>query len=234
FVENFNFPYISRSVREFWKRWHMSLSSWFRDYLFLPLAYSYSRKMQKDRYGWFRTDWIIYALATMITFLLCGFWHGAAWNFVVWGGIHGIFLILEQTRMGKKFRKSWKPIQHLYFLLFLVISWVFFRTASLPEAFGFIGVLFGGGIQTDWIRIQDLLNYQLISAGLIAILACTPVFKLITESLPLKAHNLPAVAGRIVFHVIRVTEMVLIIIVIVAGTIMQATVTTNPFLYFKF
>jgi len=95
-MENFNFPYISKSIKEFWQRWHISLSTWLRDYLFLPLAYSTSRKLKKERYFSIRVDQIIYMIATSITFLVCGFWHGAAWNFIVWGLIHGFLLILEQ------------------------------------------------------------------------------------------------------------------------------------------
>ena len=94
--ENFNFPYIAKSIREFWQRWHISLSLWFMKYLFLPVAYSFSRKLKKNRYANIKADKIIYMYAATITFVLCGFWHGAAWNFVVWGAFHGLFLVIEK------------------------------------------------------------------------------------------------------------------------------------------
>jgi alginate O-acetyltransferase complex protein AlgI len=128
FAENFNFPYSARSVKDFWKRWHITLSTWLRDYLFLPLAFARSKKMSKEKYLHLKTDNWIYLYATIITFLLCGLWHGAAWTFVIWGLFHGIMLVIEQFGFGKILKKAFWPLQHLYLLLFLVLSWVLFRS----------------------------------------------------------------------------------------------------------
>ncbi len=234
FVENFNFPYISKSVKEFWKRWHMSLSSWFRDYLFLPLAYSYSRKLKNDRYLHIRAEWIIYALATMITFTLCGFWHGAAWNFIIWGALHGIFLSLEQSRAGKILRKSFKPIQHLYFLSFLLLSWVFFRTSTPAEAFGYIGVMFGGGSVADWSRFYELFDKELIITGVIALLSCTTFFAGILQFAEKQGSDQQGIIRNSFFHLEKIASVIFIVSVMVIGTIMLTSGTSNPFIYFNF
>ena len=92
-MQNFIFPYFSRDIAEFWRRWHISLSSWFRDYLFLPLAYSSTRKLTHKKYLGIRSDKIVYTIAITVTFLMCGFWHGAKWTYVLWGGIYCFYLV---------------------------------------------------------------------------------------------------------------------------------------------
>ena len=100
FLENFNYPYISKSIQEFWQRWHISLSSWFRDYLYIPLG--------GNRCGPLRTY-----LNLVTVFLLCGLWHGASWNFICWGIFHGFFLVIERTIIGKGMQLIWAPLRHL-------------------------------------------------------------------------------------------------------------------------
>jgi alginate O-acetyltransferase complex protein AlgI len=117
FPENFNFPYFSQSIREFWRRWHMSLSAWFRDYLYVPLG--------GNRHGIIRTK-----LNLLIVFFLVGLWHGASWAFVVWGLWHGTFLILERTPFGLALEKAWRPLRHVYAMLVVVVGWVFFRSSN--------------------------------------------------------------------------------------------------------
>jgi alginate O-acetyltransferase complex protein AlgI len=144
-MTNFKRPYLALSISEFWKRWHMSLSFWFRDYLFLPLAFATSRRLPKERYGGISTDIVIYCIATSVTFLLCGLWHGAAWTFVVWGALHGMYLILE-----RQMQKIWKIIPRTFrslppawlrrgvsrVIVFTLVgfAWVFFRATSLGIA----------------------------------------------------------------------------------------------------
>jgi alginate O-acetyltransferase complex protein AlgI len=183
-MENFNFPYISRSIKEFWQRWHLSLSTWLRDYLFLPVAYSTSRKLKKERYFSIRVDQVIYMIAISITFLVCGFWHGAAWNFIAWGLIHGFLLILEQLGLGRLLKKVYKPLRNLYALFFLLISWVFFRTVTLSAAFHYTGVLFGiGGKPVNWSALMEYFNTGFILTLIIAILGSTKIFFTIIEGL---------------------------------------------------
>ena len=119
FLENFNYPYISSSVKEFWRRWHISLSSWFRDYLYIPLGGSHCSREKTYR-------------NLLIVFSMTGLWHGASWNFVVWGLWHGAFLILERV-LGNRFRMP-KWLGHIYTMLVVLIGWVFFRADTLGQA----------------------------------------------------------------------------------------------------
>jgi alginate O-acetyltransferase complex protein AlgI len=134
FVENFNYPYISKSIAEFWRRWHISLSTWFRDYVFHPLEYS-RRKFK----------FMVQPLNILVVFLLTGLWHGITINFIIWGGIHGIALVFESSALGKKLNKLWKPLQHLYTLLVILLGWVFFRSPTFIYAIELLTRLAGSG-----------------------------------------------------------------------------------------
>jgi D-alanyl-lipoteichoic acid acyltransferase DltB (MBOAT superfamily) len=135
---NFNFPYKSRNITDFWQRWHISLTTWFREYLFLPLAYSVSNKMKKMEYLKVKTEIWIYLIASLLTFLLCGLWHGPEWKFILWGGMHGVALVIH--RAFKKFLK--KRIHDNFFSIFfswlitfsfVVFLWVFFRATDITQ-----------------------------------------------------------------------------------------------------
>jgi alginate O-acetyltransferase complex protein AlgI len=130
FVENFNFPYVSRSISDFWRRWHISLSNWFRDIVFYPLE----RR---------RLKFLGQPFNIMIVFLLTGLWHGLTINFVIWGGVHGLALVFESTPLGRRFRNTWMPIQHIYALLIILAGWVFFRSPTPHFAFVFFRRLMG-------------------------------------------------------------------------------------------
>ena len=150
--ENFNFPYKAVSVKDFWRRWHMTLTSWFRDYLFLPLAMNFSRKLPASSYMKIKTEALIYIFATAITWSLVGSWHGASWTFIAWGLIYGVFLVLEQLGLEKRMRRTWKPLRHLYTLFVVTIAWVFFRSATFQQAFEiFTGMAgFNGMVSTEF------------------------------------------------------------------------------------
>ena len=130
--ENFNYPYISRSVREFWRRWHISLSTWFRDYLYIPLGGNRGSKL--------RTCGNLLAV-----FLLCGLWHGASWTFVIWGLWHGGLMMLERLGVGKVLSRLPRVCGHLYLLAAVIIGWVVFRCESLPAAWHYLKALSGLG-----------------------------------------------------------------------------------------
>jgi alginate O-acetyltransferase complex protein AlgI len=140
--ENFHFPYLATSITDFWKRWHITLSSWLRDYLFLPIAYSASRRWKREKYLGIRTDKVLYGFAALITFLLCGFWHGAAWTFILWGGYMAVFLILERLFLLRWLRKAGKVPSILFTFLVLVIGWVIFRSESLDFAWYYLRRMF--------------------------------------------------------------------------------------------
>ena len=130
FEENFNFPYISQSIGEFWRRWHISLSTWFRDYVFYPLE----RK---------RLKFIGRQLNIMIVFLLTGLWHGITQTFILWGVLHGVFLVIENLFLGRALKKAFRPIRHIYTLTSILLTWIIFRSPSIQFAWDFILRLLG-------------------------------------------------------------------------------------------
>jgi alginate O-acetyltransferase complex protein AlgI len=133
---NFNYPYKSRNITEFWQRWHISLTSWFREYLFLPVAYAVSNSLKKMKYLGVKTEIWIYLAASMVTFLLCGLWHGPEWKFILWGGAHGLGLVLHRA-FKKPLKKKVPDNPFTIFLswfvtfIFVVVLWVFFRAADV-------------------------------------------------------------------------------------------------------
>jgi alginate O-acetyltransferase complex protein AlgI len=131
FMENFNYPYISKSVTDFWRRWHISLASWFRDYVFYPL------ELMRRKSKIFSQQ-----LNVFIVFILLGLWHGLTFNYIIWGGIHGLALVFELKSL-KKIKTTWIPVQHIYALSVILCGWVFFRTKTVDYAIQFFGRLFG-------------------------------------------------------------------------------------------
>ncbi len=125
FPENFRWPYIADTVQGFWRRWHMSLSTWFRDYLYVPLG---GNRLSSGR--------VYVNLVTV--FFLCGLWHGASWNFVIWGLFHGAFLVVERLGLADAVMRLWRPLRHVYVLIVVMVGWVFFRAETLPAAIGFL------------------------------------------------------------------------------------------------
>jgi alginate O-acetyltransferase complex protein AlgI len=143
--ENFNFPYISRNISDFWRRWHMSLGAWLRTYLFIPLEFA--RRREKH----FRLQSNL-----IIVFLLIGLWHGASWNFVIWGIYYGIILAIEASGFGKKLKKAAPFFQHAYSLILIMIGWVFFRIIDIQEWGSFFGALLGSNGWRDAVTFRSL------------------------------------------------------------------------------
>jgi alginate O-acetyltransferase complex protein AlgI len=175
FMENFNYPYISTSISEFWRRWHISLSSWFREYVFFPLE----RVRHKIKIN-------VQPLNILIIFLLIGFWHGFTFNFLLWGGIHGLAVALETIFLGKVLKKVWKPIQHLYTLMLIMIGWVFFRSPSLDYALAFLGRLFGSTKNISPIPFSitqpfPLINNSVWLSLIFGILFSLPVIPMVSK-----------------------------------------------------
>ncbi|NSF72749.1 MBOAT family protein [Blautia wexlerae] len=208
FKENFNYPYISGTIREFWRRWHMSLSGWFLEYLYIPLG--------GNRKGKFRT-----VVNKMIVFLCTGIWHGAAVNFLFWGVYHGFFLMLEEyiPWIGKKGSAVKSFFQHVYALLVVCIGFVFFRAETMAQGCFWVREMFTG---FGWnagamsFALQQMTPVFLVTlAG--ALIACCPVKKLISE----KKWYGP------VAYVCSLTGLVICILSLASGTY-------NPFIYFRF
>jgi alginate O-acetyltransferase complex protein AlgI len=148
FVENFNFPYLSKSIGDFWRRWHISLSSWFRDMVFYPLE----RR---------RLKWIGQPVNILLVFILTGLWHGLTRNFVIWGLIHGLALVFESTFVGRRLRTSWAPVQHVYALTVILVGWVFFRSPTPDFALDFLRRLLGdmNGLKTLSFELTSPLPF---------------------------------------------------------------------------
>ena len=151
--QNFNRPYSSKSIQDFWTRWHMTLSSWLRDYIFLPSAFAISRKLPLERYAGIRTDNLIYSIAIILTFFVCGIWHGTGWNFIIWGELFALFLVFDRfTGQARKrfYRKSglsgipwlFNTAQLLLTFLLVSLTWVFFRAGSPGEALSILKNIF--------------------------------------------------------------------------------------------
>ena len=212
FLRNFNYPYVSKSITEFWRRWHISLSTWFREYVYIPLG--------GNRYGRSRQ-----ILNLLIVWTLTGVWHGGAWNFVFWGLYYGVILILEKFVWGRALEK-WHPIvQHVYTMVIVMIGWVFFFSPSLGYAVDYIGVMFGIGASA----FIDQLGLFLIGSHwllyILAILGCSSLGFNIVKNL---YEN---------FNTIRVRRVAAAIVYIGMFLVTLAYLVTesfNPFLYFRF
>jgi len=164
--ENFNLPYISRSITDFWRRWHMSLTSWFRTYVFIPLEFS----RRKERVLRQQTN-------LLIVFLLTGLWHGANWNFIIWGVYFGLILAVESSGLGNWLKKIPRFFQHFYTMALVMLGWIFFGLTDIKTWGNFLGSLFGShgwtGIET--MRSLNILFY--IPIALVAIILCLPLFE---------------------------------------------------------
>ncbi len=222
FLENFNYPYYARSIQEFWRRWHISLSSWFRDYLYIPLG--------GNRKGTARTYFNL-----IIVFFLCGLWHGASWGFVIWGLYHGLFLVLERSGLAKILIRLPRFVQHLYTLLVVMFGWIFFRAESLDQAIGYIGALFNfTALPYLDARLFAATNLQFLIALMLAILLSVPVFPWLNNWLSVDHSGSRIklfIQSDLLSFPLLMAWMMLIILFSSAELISG---THNPFLYFRF
>ncbi len=209
FLENFNYPYMSKSVTEFWRRWHISLGSWFKDYVYIPLGGNRGSKFTHIR-------------NILIVWFLTGIWHGANWNFIFWGVYYGALLLLEKFVFKKYLEKS-TVIGHIYTLAAVIFGWVFFRFETTTEIFDFFGAMFGKNSLYDNTSIFILSNNLLWFA--VFALASTSLPKKIGEKLcGEKAGVVPHTVGRLAF----------IAGIFIICTAFLVNSSYNPFLYFKF
>ena len=211
FLENFNYPYISASITEFWRRWHMSLGTWFRDYVYIPLG--------GNRVGRARQ-----LLNILVVWMLTGFWHGAAWNFVVWGLMFAVLLIMEKLWLLKPLSKC-RPLAHLYVVFFVVISFVIFNAENMGQALSDIGGLFGaGGIPL--VSAEAVYCLRSFALGLFrAVLGAPPLLRMGLVRL----SQYPT-AGKVLNALEPFTLFVLLLVM--TGYLVDGSF--NPFLYFRF
>lgn len=209
FLENFNYPYISLSVSEFWRRWHMSLGTWFRDYVYFPLGGS--RVKSKAR--------LVFNL--FVVWSLTGIWHGANWTFLCWGLMYFVLLTIEKLiGWEKKYPDKMKILRRIYTLFFVVMGWVLFRADSIGDAGAYFATMFGGGNLIDDATIYYALNYLVYFV--IAILVSTPIFKNISAKIN---GNNPVVVA------VSTVGLFVLLVVSVSYIVKGAY---NPFIYFNF
>ena len=211
FLENFNYPFISRSITEFWRRWHMSLGSWFRDYLYIPLG---GNRVSRGRW--------IFNIA--VVWAATGLWHGAAWNFVAWGIFFAVLLVLEKLFLKKWLERA--PARgHIYVMLLVIISFVLFDATSLRGAGETIGAMFGaGGLPA--VSFEALYNLRSYAVVLIlGIIGSTPLPKLAVE-------RIRKTSGGAVL--INAAEPVALVALLAVSTAFLIDGSFNPFLYFRF
>lgn len=213
FLENFDFPYVAESVREFWRRWHISLSRWFRDYLYLPLG------------GNRVAPWRVYA-NLVIVFFLCGLWHGAKWTFVVWGLIHGAFLVLERVGAMRVFTAT-PVVRHVYTLGVVMFAWVFFRSDSFAYALDFLHALVRQG-PAPTLGLWGAVDHETLIAFAAGCMLATPLVARRVEAVMREGASLP----RLAFSAAAVPAALAAIFV--ASTVKLAAGTYNPFIYFRF
>ena len=210
FIENFNYPYISKSVTEFWRRWHISLGSWFREYIYIPLGgnrVTLGKQIRNIFAVWFLT----------------GLWHGASWNFIVWGLYYGVILLLEKIVFKKLLEKTPNFIKHIYTMILVMIGWVFFASTNLGYAVEYIKIMFGLGnnVLIDNVGIYYL--YTNIVMFVILSICSTPIIKNKLDRMVIKSKT----------SYINPTLIVYMLILFLA-TAYLVNETYNPFLYFRF
>ena len=220
FCENFNYPYISRSVTEFWRRWHISLSNWFRDYLYIPL-------------GGIRSGNVY--LNLLIVFLATGIWHGAAWGFLVWGLWHGLFVLTERYFRGKKAPFTLPLavssfLKWAYTILAVTLGWVLFKIEDLPEALSYIRAMFGIGRGYTAFSVRFFLSARLMFFIAVAVIACVPWARVFSGKIgayiaQFSESDRPAM--RIARHTCLIALLIISFIFIVNSTY-------SPFIYFQF
>lgn len=211
FMENFRFPYISASITEFWRRWHISLGSWFRDYVYIPLG---GNRVGKAK--WLRNIFIVW--------LLTGFWHGAAWNFIVWGLLFAVLLVVEKLWLQKPLQKT-KVLKHIYVLFFVILSFVIFNSTDMRQALSDLGAMFGAGnipfYSAEW-------SYYLRSYAVILGLA-------VLGATPLPQKLLAAVRRRKAGEtLLNIAEPIVLAVLLLVMTAYLVDGSFNPFLYFRF
>ena len=213
FRENFNYPFIAPSIQDFWRRWHISLSTWFKEYVYIPLG--------GNRKGNARTT-----VNKLIVFFLTGFWHGANFTFILWGMMHGLCQMLETYQIIPTKKKWFRPIGHIYTLLVTIIAFVLFRADTLSQGFRLIGNMFGGVMGSDAVNaeIHACFSMLFVIALIFAVILSTPVCRVISEKMAAKkaagAYEYMTYIGSLLIFALCILSLI--------------SSKYNPFIYFRF
>jgi alginate O-acetyltransferase len=212
FLENFNYPYVSKSITEFWRRWHISLGTWFKEYLYIPLGGN--RKSSIRTY-----------INLFIVFLATGIWHGAKWTFVIWGLWHGIFIIIERKIKIEKYDKKCEIfIRHIYTLFIIITGWVLFRAENMSYGIKFLKIMFGISKNSKIpYSVMYFLDRKVILALLIGLIASVNIFKLNID----KYYESKSFMRNILLNMYSIIILILSYMSILSSTY-------NPFIYFRF
>ena len=222
FPQNFNYPYFSQSITDFWRRWHITLSNWFRDYLYIPLGGS--------RCGHLRTY-----INLFIVFALCGFWHGASHTFIIWGLFHGFFIVLERIGLSKVLLRIGRPWTHAYVLCVVLVGWVFFRSESLNQAIYYLQIMFGMNVpRISYYQIWEFLRLDTAVALVVGTLFSCPILPFIRRQAESILHQFyPAYPDQKIFinttlSLLGITGIFLLVAMSLAAG------AHNPFIYYRF
>ena len=230
YPRNFNFPYAAQSITEFWRRWHISLSSWFRDYVYIPLGGNRGGRLATVR-------------NLLIVFLLTGLWHGAAWSFIVWGLYHGAFLMLERFGLGRILTALPRLVRHAYALLVVMIGWVFFRADGFVRGLDYLRIMFTPQrVRPPDIALLTLLNPEVILALAVGVALSFPTVPALLSALNARRASDPQAGATLSpgsnpalattqTHVLPVALMLTCLVFSLAHL---ANSSLNPFLYFRF
>ena len=210
FIKNFDYPYISKSVTEFWRRWHISLGTWFREYVYIPLGGNRVSKAKHIR-------------NILVVWMLTGFWHGAAWNFMLWGLYYGLLLLAEKLFLAPKLERLPQKVQQAYCFILVLFGWILFFSPTLKDAFVYIGNMFGIG-GSGFI---DSTGLYYLTSNLILLVICalcsTPWLWKKFRRFTLQKGKYPSVAAAVVYTAIFILSIAYLV-----------NATYNPFLYFRF
>lgn len=221
FIENFDFPYIAQSMRDFWRRWHISLSTWFRDYLYIPMG--------GNRGSELRTGFNL-----LTVFFLCGLWHGASWTFVAWGLYHGVFLVLERTPVGAGLARLPRPLRHGYALLIIMAGWVLFRADSFSDAWFYFGALLGLAPDGAAHPLDRYASREAIWAVAAGVVFSAPVWAWLEDRVIRLGRNRSGwIATALAAGGVGL-EIGLVALLFVVCAAWLAGGTYNPFIYFRF
>ncbi|MCF8233849.1 MAG: hypothetical protein K9G67_15670 [Bacteroidales bacterium] len=212
YPENFNYPYIAKSIKDFWRRWHISLSTWFRDYLYISLGGNRNGKWNTYR-------------NLLLVFSLCGLWHGASWNFVVWGLFHGLFIVLERTRFNDFLDMVPAFLRHIYVLMVVVVGWVFFRTESIQDSIAYLQAMFA--FQSDnYYILLELLRPDVIIMMVAGFIFSAPVVLKFLRALE-DTRGRKRIVLELPLMFVHFALLLLCAMSLASGTY-------NPFIYFRF
>lgn len=217
FPENFQYPYMAKSIQEFWRRWHISLSTWFRDYLYIPLGGNRGSNVATYR-------------NLLLVFILCGIWHGANWTFLLWGLWHGLFLVLERTPFGSILTRCSAIVQHLYSLVVVLVGWVIFRADTVGQAMNFISAMagFAPAINVE-LPIGMFISFRTLFVIGLGIVFSTSFFSEVSiyETC---AHRL----GLSWLKLFSGLRLLFLIVVFVWSSLAILSSNYNPFIYYRF